>query len=79
MKSLSHVWLFATPWTVAHQAPWSMGFSRLEYWGGLPFSETYSEKAKQSITELRYAKMLELPDKKFKVTMANVLKIFMEI
>ena len=28
---------FATPWTVAHQAPWSMGFSRQEYWSGLPF------------------------------------------
>ena len=35
--SLSHVWLFATPWTVAHQAPVSMGFSRQEYWSGLPF------------------------------------------
>ena len=29
--------LFATPWTVAHQAPLSMGFSRQEYWRGLPF------------------------------------------
>ena len=32
----SHVGLFATPWTVAHQAPLSMGFSRQEYWSGLP-------------------------------------------
>ena len=37
MKSLSRVRLFATPWTVAHQAPPSMGFSRQEYWSGLPF------------------------------------------
>ena len=37
MKSLSHVWLFVTSWTVAYQAPWSMGFSRQEYWSGLPF------------------------------------------
>ena len=37
MKLLSHVRLFATPWTVAHQAPLSMGFSRQEYWSGLPF------------------------------------------
>ena len=37
MKSLSCVWLFATPWTVAYQAPLSMGFSRREYWSGLPF------------------------------------------
>ena len=37
MKSLSRVWLFATLWTVAYQAPPSMGFSRQEYWSGLPF------------------------------------------
>ena len=37
MQSLSHVQLFATPWTVAHQAPPSMGFFRQEYWSGLPF------------------------------------------
>ena len=37
-KSLSHVRLFATPWTVAYQAPPSMGFSRQEYWSGLLFS-----------------------------------------
>ena len=37
VKSLSHVRLFGTPWTVAHQAPLSMGFSRQEYWSGLPF------------------------------------------
>ena len=34
---LSHVWLSATPWPVAHQAPLSMGFSRREAWSGLPF------------------------------------------
>ena len=34
---LSRVQLFATPWTVAYQAPLSMGFSRQEYWSGLPF------------------------------------------
>ena len=37
VKSLSHVRLFATPWTVAHLAPPPMGFSRQEYWSGLPF------------------------------------------
>ena len=35
--SLSHVQLFATPWTVAHHAPLSIEFSRQEYWSGLPF------------------------------------------
>ena len=37
VKSLSRVRLFATPWTVAYQAPLSMEFSRQEYWSGLPF------------------------------------------
>ena len=36
MKLLSHVWLFVTPWTVARQAPLTMGFIRQEYWSGLP-------------------------------------------
>ena len=34
-KSLSRVWLLATPWTAAYQAPPSMGFSRQEYWSGM--------------------------------------------
>ena len=37
VKLLSRVQLFATPWTVAHQAPLSMEFSRQEYGSGLPF------------------------------------------
>ena len=37
VKLLSRVQLFAAPWTVAHQAPLSMGFSRQEYWSGLSF------------------------------------------
>ena len=37
MKSLSRVRLFENPWTVAHQAPLSMGFTRQDYWSGLPF------------------------------------------
>ena len=36
MKSLSRVWLLVTPWTAAHQAPPSMGFSRQEYWSDVP-------------------------------------------
>ena len=43
VKSLSRVWLSATPWTAAYQAPPSMGFSRQEYWSGvlLPSLNTY--------------------------------------
>ena len=36
VKLLSRVWLWATPWTAAYQAPPSMGFSRQEYWSGMP-------------------------------------------
>ena len=36
VKLLSRVWLFATPWTAAYQAPLSMGFSKQEYWSGVP-------------------------------------------
>ena len=36
MKSLSHLQLFVTPWTAAHQAPLSMEFFRQEYWSGFP-------------------------------------------
>ena len=37
VKLLSRVWLLAIPWAVAYQAPLSMGFSRQEYWSGVPF------------------------------------------
>ena len=39
-KSFSRVWLFVTPWTIAYQAPPSMGFSRQDYWSGLPFHKS---------------------------------------
>ena len=42
VRSLSHVQLFATPWTVAHQAPPSTGFSRQDYCSGLPLPSPYS-------------------------------------
>ena len=40
VQLLSRVWLLVTPWTAAHQAPLSMGFSRQEYWSGLPLPLT---------------------------------------
>ena len=42
LSHFSHVQLFATIWTVAHQAPLSMGISRQEYWSGLPFPSLVS-------------------------------------
>ena len=41
VKLLGHVQLFETPWTVAHQAPLSMGFSRQEFWSGLPLPSPF--------------------------------------
>ena len=41
MKSLSRVWLLATPWTAAYQTPPSMGFSRQEYWSGVPLPSPF--------------------------------------
>ena len=61
VKSLSHVLLFATLWTVASQAPPSMGFSRQEYWSGLglpsPGEALYSQQ-KQDL-ELTVAQMVK--------------------
>ena len=53
VTSLSHVWLLATPWTVAHQAPLSMGFSRQEYWSGVPLPSPNSS--------CRYLKISQSP------------------
>ena len=44
VKSLSGVWLLATPWTAAYQAPPSMGLSRQEYWSGLPLPSPYDSE-----------------------------------
>ena len=47
VKSLIRVWLLATPWTAAHQAPPSMGFSRQEYWSGVPLPSPGSPEDEQ--------------------------------
>ena len=49
VKSLSRVWLFATPWSVAYQAPQSTEFSSQEYWSGLPFPSLVDEVRKVQI------------------------------
>ena len=48
-QSLSRVRLFVTPWTAARQAPLSMGFSRQQYWSGLPFPSPMHESEKSVI------------------------------
>ena len=46
LSRFSRVRLYATPWTAAHQAPLSLGFSRQEYWSGLPFPSPVLESEK---------------------------------
>ena len=60
MKSLSRVRLFATSWTVAYQAPPSMGFSRQEYWSGLPFSFSRGSSQHRDQTQVS-----RIPDRRF--------------
>ena len=64
-KSLSRVWLLATPWTAAHQAPPSMGFSRQQYWSGVPSpSPTVSTDLQKAVTYRTWASWMpaELDD-----------------
>ena len=48
VKSLSRVWLLATPWTAAYQAPPSMGFSRQQYWSGVPLPSQFMWKTSKT-------------------------------
>ena len=54
VKSLSRVWLLATPWTTAYQAPPPMGFSRQEYWSGVPLLLLLIIREMQIKTTMRY-------------------------
>ena len=50
VKSLSRVWLLATPWTAAYQAPPSMGFSGQQYWSGVPLPSPYYSLFRANVT-----------------------------
>ena len=52
VKSLSRVPLFKIPWTTAYQAPPSMGFSRQEYWSGLPLPNPYFQMKEMKVNNL---------------------------
>ena len=71
VKSFSRVRLFATTWTAAHQAPPSMGFSRQEYWSGvpLPSSESYTT---QQLVLFTFYHLLQTES-------CSVLKIFADL
>ena len=49
VKSLSRVRLLATPWTAAHQAPLPMGFSRQEYWSGVPLKGGFANQTQSQV------------------------------
>ena len=57
VKLLSHVRLLATPWTAAHQAPPSMGFSRQEYWSGVPSPSPNNHVSFLQISEEKTVKL----------------------
>ena len=52
VKSLSRVWLLATPWTTAHQVPPSMEFSSQEYWSGVPLPSQFPPSGTFQISQL---------------------------
>ena len=60
VKLLSCVRLFATPWTVAHRAPLSIGFSRQEYWSGLPFPSPVRKYEVSEVSELKLLSRVQL-------------------
>ena len=77
VKLLSHVWLLVIPWTAAYQAPPSMGFSRQEYWSGVPLpspnwldSSTNKKLKKNTCTSRAPSRMWE------KTTTKNRRKYF---
>ena len=62
VKLLSHVQLFPTSWTVAYQVPPSMGFSRQEYWSGLPFTKASQMKADHIVNKKKKISVLNSCD-----------------
>ena len=61
VKLLSRVWLFATPWTAAYQAPPSMGFARQEYWSGLPLPSPRSRLERTYLSSIHAMSLQSCP------------------
>ena len=53
VKSLSGIWLLVTPWTAVYQAPSSMGFSRQEYWSGVPLPSPQLQHRCSNLSRIR--------------------------
>ena len=62
VKSLSRVQLFATSWTAAYQPPLSMGFSRQEYWSGVPLGPEFGKKQTSLVTQSRISLQCRRPE-----------------
>ena len=73
VKSLSHVRLFATPWTAAYQVPPSMGFSRQEYWSGLPCPEIHPKGLWLLLATNSFG--VVLPRKKWEIFKEKVINV----
>ena len=81
VKLLSHVRLLATPWTAAYQASPSMGFSRQEYWSGVPLPSPNDTGLLEKINMIKVAarqRYLNLVSKKSSSDQKSFLKIFLE-
>ena len=61
LSHISHVRLFATPWTMACQAPLSMGFSRQQYWSGLPFPSPVIKYEVSEVKSLSSVRLFATP------------------
>ena len=61
LSHFSCVWLFATLWAIAHQAPLSMGFSRQEHWSGLPFPSSKGTTERKKVKSLSHAQFFATP------------------
>ena len=75
VKLLSCVRLLATPWTAAYQAPLSMGFSRQEYWSGVPLQHTLKHfKNVFLLFTLKYPELLTF----FYLLLLNIISLFIQ-
>ena len=78
VKSLSRVRLFETPWTVAYQAPPSVGFSRQEYWSGLPQLKQHIKKQRPYFVNKGLSSD-EIPVKLFQILKDDAVKVMYSI
>ena len=73
LSRFSHVWLLATPWTEAYQAPPPMGFSRKEYWSGVPLPSPHTTlyMVLTTTTKLKYG--ISSSEKQLKLSILKLL------